>query len=264
MNPRALALVASCLLSVPAQADGLGASFSALVAQAKLSVAAARLQARPRLAFHPDTSLPENCANLPVVVIRNGEISKNGALLGRSASSYQANCDGLVAWKNSYGELYRETQRLDSNVSQFDVAWHGDVVVWRDSYGELHRNGETFGRVDRYTFVKYTGDVVWVNSHGELHRNRESLGRAQSYAVASRTGDVAWINSFGVLYRNATELGRAQSFQLADRTGDVAWVDSFRNLYKNGVKVGDGVNQFTMREDGKVIWTDSWGNTHYA
>lgn len=264
MNTRTLSAFASCLLAVPVHADGLGASFSALAAQAKVSVAAAKLHARPRLAFHPGSSLPENCANLPVVVIRNGEISKNGALLGRSATSYEANCDGLVAWRNSYGELYRETQRLSSSVSSFDVAWHGDVIVWRDSYGELHRNGESFGRVDRYTFVKYTGDVVWLDSHGELHRNRESFGRAQSFAVASRTGDVAWVNSFGVLYRNATELGRAQSFQLADRTGDVGWVDSFRNLYKNGVKVGDGVNQFTMREDGKVIWTDSWGNTHYA
>lgn len=262
MNRTFLAL-ALCLLSAPVRADGLSAAFSSLSVQARQAVAFAQLLARPRFVSQHET-MPENCANLPVVSIYNGQISKNGVLLGRNASSYEANCDGLVAWKNSYGELYRETQRMGSNISEFDVAWHGDVLVWRDSYGTLRRNGEDFGRVERYTFVKYTGDLVWLNGHGELHRNRQKLGRSQQYAVAARTGDVAWRDSFGTLHRNGVELGRAQDWKIADRTGDVGWTDSFRNLYKNGVKVGDGVSQFTMREDGKLIWTDGWGNTHYA
>lgn len=257
--------VALCLLSAPLRADVLSAAFASAASQSRAAIDAAK----PARAFrggvikHPE-QLPENCANLPVVSIRNGEISKNGVVIGRNAQSYQANCDGLVAWKNSYGELYRGDRRVASNISQYDVAWFGDVIVWRDSSGELSLNGDNLGRVQSYTFVKYTGDVVWQDGWGELNRNREKFGRAQSYAVAARTGDVAWVNGFGVLHRNGLELGRAQSWKIADRTGDVGWLTSFRELYKNGVKVASGVDRFEVREDGKVIWVDSWGNTHYA
>lgn len=265
-----LALIASPLRALPAEslrlsADNLSASFAALAAQSRLALEAAKPSRvhRNHVVIRPEP-LPENCLNLPVVSIRNGEIFKNGVSLGSNASGFLANCDGLVVWRSSYGELYRETQRVSSSVNQYDVAWHGDVIVWKDSSGELHRGNETLGRVDQFTFIKYTGDVVWKDGWGELYRNRENFGRAQSYGVASRTGDVAWVDSFGVLHRNDRELGRAQSWQIADRTGDVGWLDSFRNLYKNGVKVGDGVSQFSVREDGKLIWVDSWGNTHSA
>lgn len=264
-----------CLLSAPLRAqpsealrlsaDSLSASFSELSALSRQARAAALGAGIHRARFIPRPDpLPENCADLPVVAIRNGEIFKNGAGLGRNASSYQANCDGLVVWQDSYGDLYVESRKIADRVSQYDVAWHGDVLVWKDSYGGLHRGSDDLGRVDSYAFVKYTGDVVWKNSWGDLYRNREKFGRAGNYAVAARTGDVAWQDGFGTLHRNDRELGRAQSWQISDRTGDVGWLDSYRNLYKNGDKVGSDVNQFTMREDGKLIWVDSWGNTHYA
>lgn len=254
-----------CLFAAPLRADVLSAAFSdasALARQALIAVPPMRVH-RARYIPRPEV-LPENCVNLPVVAIRNGEIFKNGVSLGRSASSYQANCDGLVAWQDSYGDLYSESRKVADRVSQYDVAWFGDVLVWKDSYDNLHRGGDDMGRVESYTFVKYTGDVVWKDSWGDLSRNHEKFGRAGSYLVAARTGDVAWQDGFGTLHRNNQELGRAQNWQISDRTGDVGWVDSYRNLYKNGAKVGSDVNQFTMREDGKLIWVDSWGNTHYA
>ena len=130
--------------------------------------------------------MPENCANLPVVFIRNGEIFKNGISLGRNASSYQANCDGLVAWQDNYGDLYSENRKVADRVSHYDVAWYGDMLVWKDSYGNLHRGNDDLGRVESYTFVKYTGDVIWKDSWGDLYRNREKFGRAGSYLVAVR------------------------------------------------------------------------------
>ena len=252
-----------------AGADNLSASFSALsllshqVRVAAQTAVPPALPHRGRYIPHPE-ALPENCANLPVVSIRNGEIIKNGVSLGQNASSYQANCDGLVVWQDNYGELYRETQRVASNVAQYEVAWHGDVLAWKDTYGDLHRGNDDLGRVDIYTFAKYTGDVVWKDSWGDLYRNREKFGRAENYAVAARTGDVAWMDSFGTLHRNGVELGRAQNWQISDRTGDVGWLDGYRRLYKNGNQVGEDVNQFTVREDGKLIWVDSRGDTHSA
>ena len=260
-----LSAVVLCLLAAPSRADVLSAAFadaSVLARQAR-TVSVPALAHRARFLPRPD-ALPENCANLPVVFIRNGEIFKNGVVLGRNASSYQANCDGLVAWQDHYGDLYSENRKVADRVTQYDVAWYGDMLVWKDSYGNLHRGNDDLGRVDSYTFVKYTGDVVWKNGWGDLYRNREKFGRAGNYLVAARTGDVAWLDGFGTLHRNGVELGRSQSWQISDRTGDVGWLDSFRNLYKNGAKVGSDVNQFTMREDGKLIWVDSWGNTHYA
>ena len=254
-----------CLLSAPLRADVLSVSFAEASALARAPRAAAEPAPLHRVRYVPRPEvLPENCANLPVVAIRNGEIFRNGVSLGRNASSYRANCDGLVAWQDSYGDLYSGDRKVADRVSQYDVAWYGDIIAWKDSYGSLHRGGDDMGRVESYTFVKYTGDVVWMDSWGDLSRNHEKFGRAGSYLVAARTGDVAWQDSYGTLHRNGVELGRSQSWQISDRTGDVGWTDSFRNLYKNGAKVGADVNQFTMREDGKLIWVDSWGNTHYA
>lgn len=270
LSAAVLCLLASPLRAQPSEAlrlsaDSLSASFGELSVAARQARAAALGARIQRARFVPRTdSLPENCFNLPVVAIRNGEIFKNGEKLGRNASSYQANCDGLVAWRDSYGDLYADTRKIADRVSEYDVAWHGDVLVWKDSHGDLHRGTESLGRVSNYTFVKFTGDVVWKDSWGDLYRNREKFGRAGNYRVAARTGDVAWQDSYGILHLNARELGRSQSWQISDRTGTVGWIDSFRNLYKNGDKVGSDVSQFTMREDGKLIWVDSWGNTHYA
>ena len=270
LSAAVLCLLAAPLRAQPSEAlrlsaDSLSAAFndlSAVARQARVAALGARIQ---RARFVPShDSLPENCFNLPVVAIRNGEIFKNGVNLGRNASSYQANCDGVVVWQDSYGDLHLESRSLASRVSQYDVAWHGDMIVWKDSYGNLHRGNDDLGRVSNYTFVKYTGDVVWKDSWGDLYRNREKFGRAGSYLVTARTGDVAWQDSYGTLHRNNRELGRSQSWQISDRTGDVGWLDSFRNLYKNGDKVGSDVSRFTMREDGRLIWVDSWGNTHYA
>lgn len=248
-------------------ADGLSAAFSALVSDARAS--AIKPRARPvgsawRAAEETGLALPEDCSDMPVVAIRDGDIYKNGTLLGRSASSYQANCDGLVAWLSLHGELFREAARISRDASQYDVAWHGDVIVWKTSGGDLYRNDVKLGHAASLVFVKRTGDVVWQDGWGYLHHNETRLGRAQGYRVAARTGDVAWQDGFGTLYRNELELGRAQSWQMADRTGDVGWLDSFGRLHKNGIMVGDDVSRYAMREDGKLIWVDSLGRTHYA
>jgi hypothetical protein len=215
---------------------------------------------------HPSAAdyLPENCSNLPVVYERNGDLYKNDRVIGRSPASHKENCDGVVAWLDSYGTLRRDDQTVANRAQTYDVSWFGDIIVWTDGYGSLFRNGEDFGRVQNHVFVKFTGDLVWTNTYGSLYKNKTELGRAQTYLVAARTGDVAWTNSYGNLYKNSTELGRAQTWKICDRTGDVGWLDSFGRLHKNGVEVGTGVSSFQMREDGKLIWTDSWGNVHYA
>ncbi len=263
-----LALISSPAL---AQNDVLSATFGALsVATRAMRATAAQVAVPPRHHHHRPIGLPgadylpENCANLPVVYERNGDLYKNGQVIGRNASSHKENCDGMVAWADSYGSLYRDSSRVADRVQQYEVSWFGDIIAWTDGYGSLYRNGEDFGRVQSHTFVKFTGDLVWTNSYGELYRNHDDLGRAQSYLVAARTGDVAWTNSYGSLYKNSSELGRAQTWKICDRTGDVGWLDSFGRLHKNDVEVGSGVSSFQMREDGKLIWTDSWGNVHYA
>ncbi|MEK7382025.1 MAG: hypothetical protein AAB262_01920 [Elusimicrobiota bacterium] len=260
-------LAGLCLGASPAgaQAD-LGASFSALSARVlatRLDLAA-RQAAYPRRFVSRGEQLPESCADLPVVFIRNGDIFKNDELLGRYAASHKENCDGLVVWQDSYGDLYRDGVKIAAWVQGYDVSWHGDIIVWQDSYGVLFRNGTELGRAQSYTLVKYTGDVVWQDAWSDLHRNQVKLGRAQRYAVAERTADVAWLDGFGILYRNDQELGRAQSWAISDRTGVVGWLDSYRNLYKNGVQVATGVERFSMREDGRIIWVDSSGRSHSA
>ncbi|MBI4061957.1 MAG: hypothetical protein HY403_11045 [Elusimicrobia bacterium] len=258
----ALACLCLSLAAVPARTEApLNAPFDALSAATRAARADMILARRPPASAD---ALPEPCADFPVVHIRDGDIYKDGELLGRAASSYKASCEGLVVWQDAYGDLYREKRRVADRVAQYDVAWHGDVFVWSDSYGELHRNGEHLGRAATYTFVKYTGDMVWKDGWGVLYRNREQFGRADRYAVAGRTGDVAWVDGFGTLHRNDQELGRAQSWAISDRTGVVGWLDGFRRLYKNGTQVGSGVDQFTLREDGKLIWMDAWGRYHSA
>lgn len=258
--PAAMALPAAELPAAPS----LNAAFETLSALAHQAAAdQAGIVRRARYVPHP-MPLPDYCPALPVVAIRDGELFKNGVSIGRDPSDYQAGCDGTVAWRDSYGGLYRETSKIADNISRFDLSWYGGVIAWTDSYGELHRGGDSFGRAENYVFVKYTGDVVWKDGWGDVYRNREKLGRAENYAAAARTGDVAWIDSFGTLHRNSQELGRAESWQISDRTGDVGWLDSFHNLYKNGARVGTDVTQFYYREDGRLIWTDSWGVTHSA
>ena len=77
-----------CLLALPLRAqpealrlnaDTLRANFAELSALSRQSRAAALPFVR-----RPE-SLPENCANLPVVFIRNNEISKDGVIIGRNA-----------------------------------------------------------------------------------------------------------------------------------------------------------------------------------
>ncbi|PIR15101.1 MAG: hypothetical protein COV48_16225, partial [Elusimicrobia bacterium CG11_big_fil_rev_8_21_14_0_20_64_6] len=112
-------------------ADNLSASFKALSDLTNQPRVPAKPPIVRRRRFVPRRDvLPENCANLPVVSTRNGEIFKNGVRLGRNSSSYQSNCDGLVMWTNSYGELYRETERVASRVSSYDLAWFGDSYAW--------------------------------------------------------------------------------------------------------------------------------------
>jgi hypothetical protein len=273
---RALFAAAVLTLAAPAFAQTeLSAAFSSLSAAARaVRVSARALQAvaGPQSLvspgrFHPRPSveaLPENCQNLAVVSIRDGEISSNGRVLGRNASTFLANCDGSVAWLDQSGVLYRDEREVGRSVSQFDLSWYGSVLAWMDQSGELHRDGDNLGRVETWTFVKYTGDVVWKDSWGDLYRGRNKLGRAESYLVAARTADVAWVNGYGDLYKNSTLLGRVQTYDICDRTGDVAWLDSYNRLFKNGRQVADGVNQFTLREDGKLIWTDWRGDAHSA
>ena len=250
-------LAGLCLSASPvgAQTD-LGAAFSALSARVRAAL--------PRRSVPRGEQLPELCADLPVVFIQNGDIFKNDKFLGRYAASYKANCDGLVVWQDSYGDLYRDGVETAGRAQVYDVSWYGDIIVWKDSHGVLFRSGRELGRVQDYVFVKYTGDVVWPDSYGDLYRNQVKLGRAQRYAVAERTADVAWVDGYGVLHRNDQQLGRAQSWVISNRIGVVGWLDIYRNLYKNGVPVATGVDQFTMREDGRIIWVDSSGRSHSA
>lgn len=264
------ALLASPLSAQPSEAlragaDNMGAAFGelAVLMSGRRPAAGPADPRRAGIVARRD-ALPENCLNLPVVSERNGELYKNGVKIGRNAQSHKANCDGLVVWVNSFGEMHRDDKKVASRVSEYDLAWFGDAVAWKDNHGSLYRNDDDFGRVSEYRFVKHTGDVVWKNSWGELHRNREKFGRAASYAVAARTGDLAWTDNFGVLHRNDKELGRAQTWRISDRTGVVGWLNGFRDLYKNEVKLDESVGDFTMREDGKIIWVDRWGHTRSA
>ena len=119
------------------------------------------IPARAR-AFQPAANaLPENCPNMPVLYVKNGDLYKNGKKLGRNASAYKGACSGDAAWRDSYGRIYKNEAELGSSVQDFEIAL-------------------------------YTGDVFWKNSYGRLYRNSAEVGSAQVFIVADWTGDVAW------------------------------------------------------------------------
>ncbi|MDE2491730.1 MAG: hypothetical protein KGM24_12860 [Elusimicrobia bacterium] len=270
MIPRIpLAVVLLLPAAAFAQGPSLETAYAAASARAAVRpVPFARPAAPPRARRYvpnPGRVLPENCANLPVVSIKDGDIYANGSRLGRDESSYTANCDGTVAWQDTDGGLYLGTGQVASSASRYELSWYGSHLAWQDSGGDLYLDGTQLdSSVSDWTFVKYTGQVVWKDGYGTLHRDGETLGDASSFAVAARTGDVAWQDAYGKLYRNHDELGDASTWRIADRTGDVGWLDAYGDLYKNGTKVASGVSSFTLREDGRLIWTDSSGDTHSA
>ncbi|MBI4675979.1 MAG: hypothetical protein HY748_00150 [Elusimicrobia bacterium] len=285
MRPTSVLLLGSLLLLAqpPARAeapetlrlsaDNLGNAFETLSTEAKktqedINRRRRSAASRRRAALAERNALPEVCASLPVVYIRNGDIYKNDEQIGARANSYKANCDGFVAWVDSYGDLYLDRKELASRTSGFDLSWYGDTVVWKDSHGELYKHSagatKRHDRVSSYTFLRYTGDVIWRDTWGDLHRNEEKLGRDSGHKIAQRTGDVAWKDSYGSLYKNRDLLGRCSDFRIADRTGDVAWTDGYGTLYKGDKAVARYPSSWELREDGVLIWRDSSGHYHHA
>ena len=203
---------------------------------ASLAALAVQLREQQPLLFpaspvRPAMIIPP-CANSPVVEISNGDIRKNGWLLGHGAVSYQTSCGGGVAWLDNRSRLYRDQTAL--------------------------------GEARLYEIATYSNAVVWVDRFGILCKDLVQLGQAKDYDFVRITGDVVWTDRFGLLHKNSSQLGKASSCQIAPLTGDVGWLDHFRNLYKNGFRVAGSVDSFTLREDGVLIWRDPSGHYHSA
>jgi len=222
------------------------------------------IPARAR-AFQPAANaLPENCPNMPVLYVKNGDLYKNGKKLGRNASAYKGACSGDAAWRDSYGRIYKNEAELGSSAQDFEIALYTGDVFWKNSYGRLYRNSAEVGSAQVFIVADWTGDVAWRDPYGRLYKNSEELGASSRFQMASHTGDVVWTDSFGNLYKNREKLGSSNNFFVADRTGDVAWLDGFSNLYLNKTRISSSCQRFELREDGKLLWVDNFGEYHYV
>ncbi len=214
--------------------------------------------------FYPNpNALPENCTNMPVVYTKDNDIYKNGEKLGSDVSSYKGACSGDVAWRDSYGRIYRNKTQLGDSGQEFLIALYTGDVFWKDNYGNLHKNSAQIGNARTYAVADHTGDVAWLDDYGRLYRNGTQLGDASRYQITGHTGDVVWLDGYGTLHKNAEELGQSSNFMVADRTGDVAWMDHYSRLYLNKAQVSASCQSFNLREDGKLLWRDSNGDDHY-
>ena len=218
----------------------------------------------PRAVQPQPGALPENCANMPVLYVRNGDLYKNGKLVGNNVSSYKGACSGEVAWRDSYGRVYKDQAELGRSVSDFRIALYTGDVVWTDSYGRLYKNKTEIGGAQVFLLADWTGDVAWRDSYGRLYKNAKELGSANRFQIAGHTGDVVWSDSYGTLYKNLDKLGDSDNYFVADRTGDVAWLDHYSNLYLNKTRISTSCQRFELREDGKLLWVDNFGEYHYV
>jgi hypothetical protein len=267
LSAAAAFLIAACpAFSQPA--DSLASGAAALGFQLPggelPAVALPGIPARAR-AFQPAANvLPENCLNMPMLYVKNGDLYKNGKKLGGNASSYKGACSGDAAWRDSYGRIYKNEAELGSSAQNFEIALYTGDVFWKNSYGRLYKNSSEVGSAQVFIIADWTGDVAWRDSYGNLYKNSEKLGDSGRFQMAGHTGDVVWVNNFGTLYKNREELGRSNNFFVADRTGDVAWLDGFSNLYLNKTRVSTSCQRFELREDGKLLWVDNFGEYHYV
>jgi hypothetical protein len=253
-----LALTAPAAMAQPSAAEQLG------IGAIAVELPEVSGPAVPARAFLPAGQLPENCASMPVLYVRNGDLYKNGKKLGSNASAYKGACSGDVAWRDSYGHVYKNETELGGSVSDFRIALYTGDVVWTSSYGSLYKNSTEIGRAQIFMVADWTGDVAWRDNYGTLYKNSAKLGGASRFQVAGHTGDVVWSDNYGGLYKNLEKLGDSSNYFVADRTGDVAWKDSFSNLYLNRTRLATNCQSFELREDGKLLWTDSWGEYHYV
>lgn len=218
----------------------------------------------PRLVQPAPGGLPENCSNMPVLYVKDGDLYKNGKKLGDNVASYKGACSGDAAWRDSYGRIYRNAAELGGSARNFEIALYTGDVFWQDAYGRFHKNSDEIGSAQVFIVADWTGDVAWRDSYGNLYKNSAKLGSSSRFQVAGHTGDVVWVNNFGALYRNLEKLGDSDNFFVADRTGDVAWLDNFSNLYLNRDRISTGCQRFELREDGKLLWVDNFGEYHYV
>jgi len=218
----------------------------------------------PSRNIHPAPgSLPENCGNMPVMYTKDGDLYRNGQKLGSNVSSYKGACSGDVAWRNSYGDLYKNTDKLGGSSQNFEIALYTGDVFWTDNYGRLHKNSSGIGDAQTFQVADHTGDVAWRDNYGRLYKNGEELGSSSRYQIAGYTGDVVWVDGYGTLYKNQEKLGDSSRFSVAERTGDVAWMDPYSRLYMNKTQISSNCQSFELREDGKLLWRDSYGDYHY-
>ncbi len=207
--------------------------------------------------------LPENCSNMPVMYTRNGDLYKNGQKLGSNVSSYKAACSGDVAWRDGYGAIYKNETNLGDSSRNFEIALYTGDVFWRNSYGRLYKDSSEIGNARTFAVADHTGDIAWRDNYGRLYKNGIELGNSNRYQIVGHTGDVVWVNNYGILCKNQEELGNSSRFAVAERTGDVAWKDSYSRLYLNKTQIASNCRSFELREDGKLLWRDMSGEYHY-
>lgn len=232
-----IAFVAGLHLAPPAvrAQDDLGpvyADFFSQISRQNGALIQEMIAKHPFLAPPRFTAPPEPCLNLPSVEIRDGAVYKNGKNLGRGAS-YKTSCNGAVAWQDDGGNLHLDEREISSRVEQYDISERGNAVAWRDSYGTIYRNGAALGRGETYVFVPRTGDVVWLDAQGFLHRNDQALGsgRPKDWKVAGLTGDVLWTDNYRALYRNDEKLALGVDGFEVDADGKATWTDSYGKTY---------------------------------
>jgi hypothetical protein len=142
------------------------------------------------------------CHAAAVSIDAYGNIYKNGAKLGQGAESFQAACNGDVAWRDGFEHLYRNDVEIDGGSfveAPYEIAFNTGDVIWGDSGSGLYKNGKKLGDALRVELNGMTGDVGWLDSSNVLYKNDRRLASDVS-TFWFQDGRLRWTDLSGKTY----------------------------------------------------------------